>query len=91
MKLCTEWYQDLGYAGEEAISLPTGRQASTCRRRSGYAQAGQITINIQIPISNDQRICFEFWSFGDWRLFGIWDLDFGIFPPRRDLAPATRG
>jgi hypothetical protein len=41
----------------------------------------QITNNIQIPISNDQRICFGFWSFGDWKLFGIWDLDFGILTP----------
>jgi hypothetical protein len=32
--------------------------------------------------------CFGIWSFGDWKLFGIWDLDIGIFPPRRDLVPA---
>jgi hypothetical protein len=24
------------------------------------------------------RIWFGNWSFGDWRLFGIWDLDIGI-------------
>jgi hypothetical protein len=73
MKLCTDWHQDLGYAGEAPISKH------------------QITNNIQIPISNDQRMCFEFWSFGNWRLFEIWDLDFGIFPPRRDLLHATPG
>ena len=61
-----------------AIAIPPGG--------IGYAAEApiskqQITNNIQIPISNDQRICFGFWSFDDWKLFGIWDLDFGISMP----------
>jgi hypothetical protein len=52
----------------------------------------QIPNNIQIPISNDpNEFSFCIWSFGDWELFGIWDLDLGIFPPRRDLVPAAPG
>jgi hypothetical protein len=48
---------------------------STCLRRSGYAQAGQIPNKLQSSISK---------SFGDWglvieTLFGIWDLRFGIY------------
>jgi hypothetical protein len=30
--------------------------------------------NFELP----KRICFGFRSFGDWRLFGIWDLEIGI-------------
>jgi len=33
---------------------------------------------------NDQLICFGFCSFGDWRLFGIWDF-------KAFLLPATTG
>jgi hypothetical protein len=27
----------------------------------------------------------------DWKLFGIWDLDIGIFPPRQGLVPGMAG
>jgi len=39
----------------------------------------QITNNIQIRMT--KRVCFGIWSFGDWKLFGIWDLDIGILMP----------
>ncbi len=31
------------------------------------------------------------WTFSNWKLFGIWDLDARIFPPWRDLVPALPG
>jgi len=31
-------------------------------------------------------VCFGNWLLGDWKLFGIWNLDIGIFPPRWDLC-----
>jgi hypothetical protein len=58
------------------------------RRRSTKLQAPNPR---QYPNSNfelSKRICFRNWSFGDLTLFGVWDLDIGIFPPRRDLVPA---
>jgi hypothetical protein len=50
----------------------------------GYASEApiskhQISNNIQIRISNDPNGFIS--EFGDWKLFGIWDLDNGISMP----------
>jgi hypothetical protein len=37
----------------------------------------QIPNNTQIPILNDTRL-FRISVIWDWKLFGIWDLDFGF-------------
>jgi hypothetical protein len=38
----------------------------------------QIISKFQFRIT-ENRLCFGIWSFGDWKLFGIWDLGFGYW------------
>jgi len=46
----------------------------------------------QYPNSNfecPKRICFGIWSFGDWKLLGVWDLEFGDWDFNACMIPAT--
>jgi hypothetical protein len=87
--LSAKWQQSIGYASRAPISLPTGRQASTCLRRSGYAQAGQIANNIQIPISNEQNGFVS--EFGHLVIGNYWNLGFGYWDFNACLIPAMPG
>jgi hypothetical protein len=66
--------------GNEILAtLQKHQSPGTCLRRSGFAQAGQIPNNIQIPISNDRNgFVSEFGHLviGNYLEFGIWILGF---------------
>jgi hypothetical protein len=67
MKLCEEGHQDLGIAGEAAISLPTGRQASA---------KSQTISKFQFPTANGFVSKFGHLVIGDYLEFGVWILGY---------------
>jgi hypothetical protein len=70
-------------------TLQKHQSPSTCLRRSGFAQAGQIPNNIQIPISNDRDgfvSKFGHLVIGNYLGFGCWD-----FPTKAGFGSGNAG
>jgi hypothetical protein len=63
--------------------MKESQMPSTCLRRSGYAQAGQMPNNIEFPMTKIQKkdtsqvIGFGYWNIG--LLEFVWYLEFGAW------------